>query len=173
MVVKLLPVCLSLCGLASACVAPTPPPARLTPVNLESPVAETEYLTAREGWLLAREVVKQTAKDAHLIQIEGHWIEAGGRSRDWNYHFYSADRGLRLVIQAGALNLSATETSMPANIDLNRWRFDSDAALALLDAADQIAYPLNLMLLDKDLIWRISGPAGQWQLDAVSGRLLL
>ena len=157
-------VLLSLAGL-SACPRQLALPANPAVANQKF----LDYETARDGWLLARSQVKAEAPDALPVRIEGRWIDVGGRSLGWSFEFYSPSRHQLLLVEDGELQLVQPAQEGQETLDSERWRFDSDAAVAQLALTRQLSFPLSSMTLGADLIWHINGPAGNWQLDAVQG----
>lgn len=157
---------LLLWGGLSACLKKLPGP----PLVYESTSGEVQdYLTARTGWLLARSVARKQASDARLVRVEGQWIDAGGAGRNWSYQFVSLNSQQTLVVQEGRLQLlQALKQAPAAFLDTDLWLCDSDAALARFALVQQLTYPMTSMILDADLIWRLSGPAGAGEVTAAS-----
>lgn len=139
--------------------------------SLATVASAQDFLTAREGLLLCRAAVEKEAADAQLIRIEGRWIERGGRSQEWSYHFISALRSERLIYEQGVLISRAPLEADNQSSELNLEGLDSDAVAALLDRDEQaLSFPLQMTLSAG--VWQVSSGRGIWRFDDHSGELL-
>jgi hypothetical protein len=157
-----------LCGWLTGC------PRQVAPAvaQIAPALVLEDFLTAREGFMLAQQAALGHRPDARLVGIEGQWVERGGRSLAWNYRFLSQASQEELTYRNAELKLvSPLAPNAQQAPEIKRWRLDSDAVLIELEASDEPAFPLGSMRLE-DGIWQIRSAAVSWRLDAVTGERL-
>lgn len=143
---------------------------KLAPARVGAPATQSgvkELSTARNALLQASHIARQSSADAQLISVEGRWIDAAGCSSEWSFRFLSASKRQQLMIEKGAIVLvESVNEPLPAMLNLDQWRFDSDAAVILLGLSHQLGFPIASMKLGSDLLWQLKGPSGNQSLNA-------
>lgn len=166
---------LYLCTLLSlsSCYQPAFNPVR--PVSAVSFELE-DYSTAKEALIEAKKIIQASSGTARLEQLEGHFLNASGRSSHWSFYFADPLGQEKWTLEKGRISLhqvlDAPAKSAPAAIQFSLWKFDSDAVLSLLSNQQAISYPLSKISLGPELVWRLEHAGGLTRVDAQTGQIL-
>lgn len=146
----------------------SPAQAPLLPTPSETDAPPEFYLTAREGLPQAQQLAQSRLKNAQLTYISGQWIDQNGRSREWSYVFVESESQQEIWISKDLITLqqALAEDTPTQPIDQIHWDFDSPAALLLLSTRQQLAYPIQSLQLDAELIWQVESSDTAWQVEA-------
>ena len=150
--------------LFSGCQSPLIAPAQRQ--TLPDTLTQQIYFSAGEGLPEARQQAQQWSADARLYEISSPWLEQGGISKDWSYHFYSAQASATYIVHRGTGLASPTE--MPtAYLSQTSW-IDSPE-LSELARLQRLDFPLLSVRLEASGIWVLETEFQILRIDAYSG----
>ncbi len=122
------------------------------PMNPTSLTRQTVF-SAKEGLSEAQGLASQWATDARLFKVSSPWVEQGGLSSEWSYHFYSNQAISTFVVKEGA-GLTVSSTPSATYLSLKAGWLDSSQVTAFTQVK-AFRFPLLSMQIDADGIWQI------------------
>lgn len=155
----------------SACQAPAP---MLTPSTnplqaQNTAVASVDaqfFNTARNAYRWAEIEARRWDFAARLAKVEGHTVDAQGRSMEWQFYFTAPTKSKALMVSSRQTQREVNHSFSGGGIMDLAWRTDSDQALQKAQEQGLKTFPVLSMTLDSLLSWDIRSFDGWYRIDA-------